>query len=113
MFSESAAFIFGWLAFAAVAAPTPGSQTIPGSYIITYKPNIDAESHIAWATQVHKRNIKRRTDDQASSGVRVVYENFPSYAGDFDETTIAEIEASPDVGCRHPVLEELPLADLA
>lgn len=71
------------------------TQVIPGKYIITYKPGTNLAEHTNWVTSIHKRNLAKR--DDGSAGITASYRVFNGYAGEFDEATIKEIEASADV----------------
>ena len=94
------AIFFGALLPAVLAAPAPMTKKddiIPGKFIVTLKPGVDAaaaESHLSWVSDVHKRSLKRNT-----AGIEKKYKikDWKAYAGEFDEATIAEIKASPDV----------------
>jgi hypothetical protein len=86
----------------ASAAPTQTQQkreVIEGKYIITLKDSAstsDVESHLGWVQSVHARSLGKRQ----TAGVEKTYniDTWNAYAGEFDEETIAEIEASADVG---------------
>lgn len=88
------------LASPAPAAPLaePGA-IIPGSYIITLKPEIDAVKariHLKWVKDVHKRSLTKREE----LGVEKTYDSksgFQGYAGTFDSATIKEIKKSREV----------------
>lgn len=90
-----------------VAAPASSSSSstgpsdiIPGSYIITLKPEIKVakvKAHIKWVKDVHKRSIHKRDGD---NGIEKTYDNeagFHAYSGTFDASTIKQIKKSPDV----------------
>ncbi|KAJ3529541.1 hypothetical protein NM208_g9709 [Fusarium decemcellulare] len=76
------------------------SDIIPGSYIITLKPQIKpakVKAHLNWVGDVHKRSLTKRDSDL---GVEKTYDNkagFHAYAGTFDPSTIKEIKKSSDV----------------
>ncbi|KAF9691616.1 hypothetical protein EKO04_010315 [Ascochyta lentis] len=99
------AVFLGALLPAVLAAPAPITERddiIPGKFIVTLKPSVDAaavESHLTWVSDVHKRSLKRDT-----AGIENKYEikDWKAYAGEFDEATIAEIKASPDVALVEP-----------
>lgn len=85
-------------ALAAPTAPSKNSEEIPGKYIITLKSTASAakvESHIQWVGDVHRRSLSKRE----TSGIEHTFniKNWNAYAGQFDEDTIKEIEASPEV----------------
>ncbi|KAI8681341.1 hypothetical protein NCS55_00385000 [Fusarium keratoplasticum] len=100
-----------------VAAPAPApsssssssstspSDIIPGSYIITLKPEIKVakvKAHIKWVKDVHKRSLSKRDGD---NGIEKTYDNeagFHAYSGTFDASTIKEIKKSPDVIAVEP-----------
>jgi hypothetical protein len=94
------------LAVPAPAAPAaePGA-IIPGSYIITLKPEIDsimAKTHLKWVKDVHKRSLTKREE----LGVEKTYDSksgFQGYAGTFDTATIKEIKKSPVVSRDVPL----------
>lgn len=94
------------LAVPAPAAPAaePG-DIIPGSYIITLKPEIDAvmaKTHLKWVDGVHKRSLTKREE----LGVEKTYDSksgFQGYAGTFDSTTIKLIKQSPEVRNHVPL----------
>ncbi|KAF2021469.1 subtilisin-like protein [Aaosphaeria arxii CBS 175.79] len=98
------ALFLGALLPAVLAAPTPKSNDIiPGKYIITLKPGADAdavETHLNWVTDVHKRSLTKRN----TAGIEQTYgiSDWKAYAGEFDDATIAEIEANPDVALVEP-----------
>jgi len=90
------------------AAPVPGPndktpiQTLSVSdrYIITLKDTADPAAHIAWVSDVHTRSlVGRQEGEEFAAGVEQEYQidGFKGYVGEFDEATIAEIEASDDV----------------
>ncbi|WXC67586.1 hypothetical protein SNK03_013395 [Fusarium graminearum] len=93
------------LAVPAPAAPAaePG-DIIPGSYIITLKPEVDAvmaKTHLKWVDGVHKRSLTKREE----LGVEKTYDSksgFQGYAGTFDSTTIKLIKQSPEVLAIEP-----------
>jgi hypothetical protein len=95
------AIFLGALLPAVLAAPAPITKKddiIPGKFIVTLKPGVDAaaaESHLAWVTDVHKRSFAKRN----TAGIEKKYgiKDWKAYAGEFDEATIAEIKASADV----------------
>lgn len=96
------ALLAGALLPFASAAPTPvnarASEPIPNKFIVTLKEGIastDRESHLAWVSDVHAQSLGRRQ----LAGVEKTYNisTFQGYAGSFDEATIEEIKASPEV----------------
>ncbi|EAW10612.1 S8 family peptidase [Aspergillus clavatus NRRL 1] len=100
--------LLGALLPAALAAPArephPSSNIIPGKYIITFKSGIDTaaiESHTAWASNIHKRNLERRglVGGEFPAGIERKFKikDFAAYAGSFDPATIEEIRNSEDV----------------
>ena len=81
---------------APVTAPvTRRSDIIEGKYIITLKPEAEVEAQVSWVNDVHKRSFAKRD----TVGVEHTYDlkTFKGYAGQFDENTLAEIKANPDV----------------
>lgn len=83
----------------ALAAPAPiaSSNVIPGSYIVTLKDAVKApavKAHLSWVSEVHSRSMRKRDTagvDQEYTGL------FKGYAGSFDEDTLSQIRAHPDV----------------
>lgn len=87
---------FGALLPAAYSAPTPNPETAQQRYIVTLKPGTSSiESHLNWVSDVHKRSLGKRD----TAGVEKTYaiSSWQAYSGEFDNATIAEIEANPDV----------------
>jgi oryzin len=87
---------------APVEAPRP-KEIIPGKYIVQLKSDIDVASILAHhntVRSIHARNLARRGDD-GSAGAPVEHEydfgNFKAYAGSFDDATIEELKALPEV----------------
>jgi len=103
---RSLAIFLGALLPAVLAAPAPitkRNDIIPGKYIVTLKPGVDAaaaETHLSWVTDVHKRSFAKRD----TAGIEKTYDikEWKGYAGEFDEATIAEIKASADVALVEP-----------
>lgn len=99
---RSLAIFIGALLPAALGAPvTKRADIIEGKYIVTLKPGVDApsvESHLSWVADVHKRSFAKRN----TAGIEKTYNisDWKGYAGEFDEATIAEIKANPDVSER-------------
>lgn len=95
------AVLLGALLPAVLGAPTSITKKddiIPGKFIVTLKPGVDAaaaEAHLNWASDVHKRSFAKRN----TAGIEKKFDikNWKAYAGEFDEATIAEIKANPDV----------------
>lgn len=81
----------------ALAAPAPASNVISGSYIVTLKDAVKApavKAHLSWVSEVHSRSIRKRD----TTGVAQEYTGlFKGYAGSFDEDTLSQIRAHPDV----------------
>ncbi|KAF2995502.1 proteinase B [Curvularia kusanoi] len=101
------AIFLGALLPAVIAAPaapiTKRDDIIPGKFIVTLKPGVDAataESHLNWVADVHKRSFAKRN----TAGIEKKYDikDWKAYAGEFDEATIAEIKANPDVALVEP-----------
>jgi oryzin len=87
------------LAFGApVQSIAQSGDVVEGSYIITLKPelsDIDVNHQAFWADEVHKRSVNKR---DGLKGVELVYNGtFKGYAGTFDDVTIEEIRANPNV----------------
>ncbi|KAH7125756.1 alkaline proteinase [Dendryphion nanum] len=98
------ALFLGALLPAALAAPLAArGEVIPGKYIITLKEGVDAnsvENHLTWVNDVHKRSLGKRN----TAGIEKKYgiRKWKAYAGEFDDATIAEIKANPDVALVEP-----------
>lgn len=97
-----ALFVGTLLPFAS-AAPIESSTSafIPNKYIVTLKEDVVAskrDAHLSWVNDVHSRSLGRRQ----LPGVKKTYSinTFQGYAGSFDEATIEEIKASPEVQSR-------------
>lgn len=78
--------------------PPEYSEWIPNKYIVTLKPTAsDLGAHLSWVNSVHARSIGRR--DLGLAGVEETYNitTFKGYAGAFDNATITEIAANPQV----------------
>lgn len=87
---------------APVVAPR-ANEVIPGKYIVQLKPDTDVASiaaHHNKVRSIHARNLARRGDD-GPGGAPVEREygfgNFKAYAGSFDDATIEELKALPEV----------------
>ena len=98
------ALCVGALLPAALAAPTPAGasvqrreEAIPGKYIVTLKDSaaVDTASHLDWVANLHRRSLAARD----TAGIEKTYNisNWSAYAGEFDDATIEEIKANPDV----------------
>lgn len=85
-------------------------EAIPGKYIVTLKPEVDAGSHITWVNGIQARNLRRQ---DAASGVTNSYafKSFSGYAGAFDDATIEEIRNSAEVRRAHSPFSS-PLATI-
>ncbi|EPE09146.1 alkaline proteinase [Ophiostoma piceae UAMH 11346] len=103
------ALYVGALLPAALAAPAPAGapmqrreEAIPGKYIVTLKDSaaVDTESHLSWVTNLHRRSLSARN----TAGIEKTYNisNWSAYAGEFDDATIEEIKANPDVVAVEP-----------
>ncbi|KAG6355809.1 hypothetical protein INS49_003775 [Diaporthe citri] len=87
---------------AAVPTSDVGSQLnyVPKSYIIQFKEDVDVAAHAQWARSVHTRNLSRyrkRALPEGLDGVKTIFRQFRGYIGDFDDLTIEEIRAHPNV----------------
>jgi oryzin len=95
-----------FLAQAAPVAPRAEDELIPGKYIIQLKPGTDTASiatHHNKLRDIQARNLARRSDGEVSAGVEREYDfgDFKGYAGEFDEATIEELKALPEVSQHH------------
>ncbi|KAI8239744.1 hypothetical protein K4K57_005409 [Colletotrichum sp. SAR 10_99] len=85
----------------ALAAAVPSAVldgVIPGQYIIRLKPGLqpaEFESHMVWATGVHKRSPGRRDTTGIEKSFNIGA--FNAYTGSFDDDSIAEIGAGEEV----------------
>lgn len=66
--------------------------------MVTLRPELaqaDVDSHLAWATGVHRRSLNRRGE----VGLQTTYNigDFEAYAGEFDTSTIGQIKAKDEV----------------
>lgn len=85
------------------AAPAPVIKTrepeiIPGKFIVTLNPGAavsELETHLAWVSDVHARSLASR--DLAGVEKTFNFSDFSAYSGSFDDATIEEIKANPDV----------------
>lgn len=87
------------------------ASIIPGKYIVTLNKDValtKRDEHISWVNEIHSRSLGRRQLD--GEGVNKTYSiaDFQGYAGTFDDATLAEIKANPDV-CPSIVLCSEPL----
>jgi hypothetical protein len=83
--------------------PPRADEIIPGKYIVQLKPDTDVASitaHHNKVRSIHARNLARRGGD-GPNGTPVEREygfgNFKAYAGSFDDATIEELKALPEV----------------
>ncbi|CAG5141882.1 uncharacterized protein ALTATR162_LOCUS1033 [Alternaria atra] len=86
--------------FFAQAAPLATRSTedvIAGRYIVQLMPNVDIASITAHHEKI--RSIRRRDGLDVAASIDQEYDlgNFKGYAGSFDPTVIAELEAMPEV----------------
>lgn len=89
------------------AAPIPvpqysdvAPQAIQNKYIVTLKTGADKSAHMAWVSGIHARSLARRQSGSTpTTGVEKQYDinGFEGYAGEFDDTVIAEIKGRDDV----------------
>ncbi|KAL0940484.1 alkaline proteinase [Colletotrichum truncatum] len=77
-------------------------KAVPGKYIVTLKEDAAAnlESHLNWVSDVHRRSLTKR--DTAGVEEKFNISNWNAYSGEFDEATIEEIKASPEVALVEP-----------
>ena len=92
-----------FLASAAPVSAPPANEVIPGKYIVQLKPDTDIASiaaHHNKVRSIHARNLARR-GDASPSGSPVEREygfgDFKAYSGSFDDATIEELKALPEV----------------
>ncbi|KAF6808807.1 alkaline proteinase [Colletotrichum sojae] len=97
------ALAVGALLPAILAAPTKRADepaAVPGKFIVTLKEDAAVESHLNWVADVHKRSLGKR--DTAGVETKFNISNWNAYAGEFDEATLEEIKASPEVALVEP-----------
>ncbi|KAF1918609.1 oryzin precursor [Ampelomyces quisqualis] len=91
------------LLLANVVASRTTDDAIPGEYIVQLKLNTSAlvDAHHEKVRSIHARNLSRRDSRKRnpSAGIKrkLQFGDSHGYAGSFDETTIKEIEALPEV----------------
>ncbi|KAH7397217.1 oryzin precursor [Pyrenochaeta sp. MPI-SDFR-AT-0127] len=95
-----AATVAPFLTQAAPVSARAADDLIPGKYIVQLKPDTDIASiasHHNKVREIHARNLARRNDE--STGVEREYSfgDFKGYAGSFDEATVEELKALPEV----------------
>jgi hypothetical protein len=107
------AVLLGALLPAVLAAPAPITKRddiIPGKYIVTLKPGVDAAAaDLTWVNDVHRRSFAKR--DTVGIEKKYDIQDWKAYAGEFDEATIAEIKASADVSNDEQTHQRPPIAD--
>ncbi|XXG98948.1 hypothetical protein Hte_005281 [Hypoxylon texense] len=69
------------------------SDVIPGKYIVSLRPDVDAALHLSWVRDVHRRSLARRGGSSSTAGLEKTYGfgGFSGYAGEFDDDTILQI----------------------
>lgn len=94
------ALYLGALLPAVLAAPAVNHklpQAVPNKFIVTLKDgaSVDADSHLTWVEDLHRRSLGKRS----TAGVEKTYniDTWNAYAGEFDEETVEQIKANPDV----------------
>lgn len=91
------------IAYAAPFTSRSTNELVPGKWIIQLKPETDIASIAAHHNKVRNiraRNLARRSgDDPVGGGVEREFQigDFKAYAGSFDENTIEEMRALPEV----------------
>ncbi|KAH7160681.1 peptidase S8/S53 domain-containing protein [Dactylonectria macrodidyma] len=99
------ALFLGALLPAALAAPAARHQkrdeiAVPGKYIVTLNADASTDAHLNWVADVHRRSLSKRD----TAGVETTYNisDWSAYSGEFDDATLEEIKASPDVAFVEP-----------
>jgi oryzin len=87
---------------AAPLAPREESTDIPGKYLVQLKPNTDIASiaaHHNKVREIHARNLARRDGQDESAGKEREFQlgDFVGYSGSFDDATVEELKALPEV----------------
>jgi len=85
---------------------------IPNRYIITLKNGLSArhvDSHLDWVDGVHRRSGNGTAATSLFAGIRQTYTRtqWHGYAGEFDDQTIDEIRANPDVSLRPVIVSRI------
>lgn len=100
------ALYLGALLPAVLAAPAVNHklpEAVPNKFIVTLKDgaSVDADSHLTWVKDLHRRSLGKRS----TAGVEKTYniDTWNAYAGEFDEETVEQIKANPDVSI-HPAV---------
>lgn len=90
------------------------SPSVHGKYIVTLKQGLtsrDLESHVRWANIVHKRSSVGKQSNSSSAGVHKTFDSIHSYLGEFNDDTIEQIKANPDVEAVEPDQLWIPYED--
>lgn len=91
-----------FLTGAAPISSRAADEVIPGKYIIQLKPDTDVASiaaHHNKVRSIYARNLARRSESDESVGVEREFQigDFKAYSGSFDDATIEELKALPEV----------------
>ncbi|KAI1487265.1 peptidase S8/S53 domain-containing protein [Biscogniauxia mediterranea] len=89
--------VAGAAALAPPAEQLRDGDAIPGRFVVSLKPGVEADDHIAWVQDIHRRNsdLARRTT--AGLGPTYAIGRFRGYAGEFDDETVEMIRGSGNV----------------
>jgi oryzin len=107
-----------FIANAAPLASRAADDLLPGKYIIQLKPDIDIASiaaHHNRVRSIHARNLARRDGNAAvSGGMEREFQigDFKAYAGSFDDITIEELKALPEVSRGRTFEHEMCIVDI-
>lgn len=92
--------------FLAQAAPVTqrAADDLTGKYIVQLKADTDVNSiasHHNKVRQIHARNLARRNTEDVSTGIEREFHlgDFKGYSGSFDDATVEELKALPEVTC--------------
>ncbi|KAI0599440.1 subtilisin-like serine protease pepD [Biscogniauxia sp. FL1348] len=89
------------IATAAATAELQDGDALPGRFVVSLKPGVEADSHIAWVQDIHRRRssslARRQTTTMAGLGPTYTIGRFRGYAGEFDDETVELIRGSENV----------------
>ncbi|KAI1635176.1 subtilisin-like serine protease pepD [Biscogniauxia mediterranea] len=83
----------------AATAELRDGDAIPGRFVVSLKPGVEADDHIAWVQDIHRRGRRRRDLATTKAGLGPTYAigRFRGYAGEFDDETVEMIRGSGNV----------------
>lgn len=99
-------FIAPTIASPVISQTPQDDDIIPGKYIVTLNTGLTPakrSDHLDWVTATHANSpLGRRRDVQSGVSSEFSIADWAGYAGQFDETTLAEIRSSPAVASVEP-----------